>query len=246
MKQNISLSISSPCSEKWDDFTPATGGKFCGTCEKVVVDFTKMGDAEIVDFFRAKPAHTCGRFRPGQLKAYSNTAVVKINPGLTLLKAGLVSLLLVVTSKQTSAQTPSIKTNTEVVRYPDATTTERVAAGPQIIRGVVKSDEDHLPLPGVTVYLKGSTENTVTDADGRFEFPRKLEEGDVLVFNFIGLEAQEHTIPKKPTEKLEVSMLEVSMKYCELMTLGAVAVDDTYAAKPSGLRKLWAAVKELF
>ena len=242
MKENISLSISSPCSEKWDDFTPASGGKFCGSCEKIVVDFTKMGDDEIADFFRAKPTHTCGRFRPGQLKAYSNTAVVKIHPGLTLLKAGLVSLLLVMMTKQASAQTPTVKTNTEVVQSPGMTTTERTAAGPkQIIRGVVKSKEDQIPLPGVNIYLKGSEEHAITDADGQFEFPLRLKEGDVLVFNFIGLETQEHIIPKKTTEKLEVSM-----RYAELMTLGAVAVDDTYAAKPSGLRKLWAAVKELF
>lgn len=242
MKQNISLSISSPCSEKWDDFTPASGGKFCGCCQKIVVDFTKMGDAEILDFFRSKPTHTCGRFRPNQLKAYSNTAVVKINPGLTLLKAGLVSLLLVIANKQTSAQTPSVKTNTEVVQYPDTTTTERAAARPkQIIRGVVKSEDDQLPLPGVNVYLKGSTEHTITDADGRFEFPRRLKEGDVLEFNFIGFEPQEHPISRKPADKLEVSMT-----YAVLGMLGAVSVDDTYTAKPSGLRKLWAAIKSLF
>ncbi|HEY5745538.1 MAG TPA: carboxypeptidase-like regulatory domain-containing protein [Chryseolinea sp.] len=242
MKENISLSISSPCSEKWGDFTPATGGKFCGSCEKIVVDFTRMGDAEILDFFRAKPTHICGRLRPDQLKAYSNTAVIKINPGLMLLKAGLVSLLLVLMSKQASAQTPSVKINTEVVQYPDTTATARSASRPkQIIRGVVKSGEDKLPLPGVNVYLKGSTEHTITDADGRFEFPQRLKEGDVLEFNFIGFETQEHIIPRKPAEKIEVSMM-----YADLAVLGAISVDDTYTAKPSGLRKLWAAVKSVF
>lgn len=241
MKENIALSISSPCSEKWDDFTPASGGRFCGSCQKTVVDFTKMGDAEIVDFFRAKPTHTCGRFRPDQLKAYSHSPVVKINPGLTLLKAGLVSLLLVVVNKQTAAQTPSVKTNTEVVQHPDAMATERAPMKTkQIIRGIVKSDEDHLPLPGVNVYLKGSTEHTFTDADGRFEFPWKLKEGDVLVFNFIGLQTQEHVISRN-TAALEVSM---TPAYLELM--GAVAVDQTYAAEPSGLRKLWEAIKAIF
>ncbi len=242
MKENIALSISSPCSEKWDDFTAASGGRFCGSCKKVVVDFTKMGDAEIVDFFRAKPTHICGRLRPDQLKVYSNTAIVKIHPGLMLLRAGLVSLLLAVLPKQTSAQIPSVKTNTEMVQHPDTTTTEPTASRPkQIIRGVVKSEEDQLPLPGVNVYLRGSTEHTVTDADGQFEFPRRLKEGDVLEFNFIGLETQEHTIMKKFAEKLEVCM-----KYEYLGMLGAVAVDEPYREKPSGLRKLWAAVKALF
>ncbi|SHG82632.1 CarboxypepD_reg-like domain-containing protein [Chryseolinea serpens] len=241
MKENIALSISSPCSEKWNDFTAASGGRFCGSCKKVVVDFTKMGDAEIVDFFRAKPTHTCGRFRPNQLKVYPHTAVAKINPGLTLFKAGFVSLLLLMMSKQASAQVPGIKTKTEAVApCPDVPAMARKAVK-QIIRGVVKSDEDHSPLPGVNVYLKGSTEHTITDVDGRFEFPRELNAGDVQVFNFIGLETQEHVIPGNATESLEVSM---TPAYLELM--GAIAVDETYVKEPSGLRKLWLAIKAIF
>lgn len=241
MKENISLSISSPCSEKWNDFTPDSGGKFCGSCNKIVVDFTKMGDAEIVDFFRGKPTYTCGRFRPDQLKVYPNTAIVKINPGLTLLKAGFVSLLLLMMSRQASAQTPSVLTHTEILQHPDTTAERTATRAKQIIRGVVKYDDDQLPLPGVNVYLKGSDEHTITDADGQFEFPRRLKEGDVLVFNFIGFEPQERIIPRKPAEKLEVRLTSA-----DLMVMGAVAVDDTYAAKPSGLRKVWAAVKALF
>lgn len=164
-----------------------------------------------------------------------------------MLKAGLVSLLLVMMSKQTSAQTPSVKIITEVVQYPDATATEPTVVKRQIIRGIVKFDEDHLPLPGVNVYLKGSTAHTITDVDGRFEFPWKLKEGDVLVFNFIGFETQEHIVPRKAAERLEVSMpLEVSMIPEPLLVLGAVAVDETYTAKPSGLRKLWEAIKAIF
>ncbi|AYB35532.1 carboxypeptidase-like regulatory domain-containing protein [Chryseolinea soli] len=144
-------------------------------------------------------------------------------------------------SKPTSAQIPSARTNTEVVQHPEATASERAAIKEkQVIRGVVKSDEDHSPLPGVNVYLKGSMEHTFTDADGRFEFPRKLKEGDVLIFNFIGLEPQERVI-QRLTDPLEVSM---PPAYLALM--GAVAVDQTYKAKPSGVRRLWEAIKAIF
>jgi hypothetical protein len=241
MKKNISLSIASPCSEKWNDFTPASGGRFCGSCEKIVVDFTKMSDAEIFAFFSAKPAHTCGRLRPDQLKVYSNAAVLKINPGLTLLKAGLVSLLLLMMSKPASAQMPSVKANTEVVQHPD-TTAVRTKDGPkQIVRGLVKSGDDQIPLPGVNVYLKGSADHTVTDAGGQFQFPQRLKAGDVLVFSFIGMETKEHIVASKPAEKLEVCM---ANDYVGM--LGAVAIDEPYTSKPKGLHKLWVAVKSIF
>ena len=34
--------ISEPCHENWDDMTPTQQGRHCASCEKQVVDFTKM------------------------------------------------------------------------------------------------------------------------------------------------------------------------------------------------------------
>jgi hypothetical protein len=71
MKKQLTLSIPKPCSEKWDNFIPASNGRFCTSCNKIVTDFTQMSDHEIIEFFRDMPAHACGRFRPDQLKIYS-------------------------------------------------------------------------------------------------------------------------------------------------------------------------------
>ncbi|MEO6618956.1 MAG: TonB-dependent receptor [Dyadobacter sp.] len=51
------------------------------------------------------------------------------------------------------------------------------------ITGLV-TDETDSPLPGVTVQIKGTTQGTVTDTDGKFRLD--VEEGAVLVFSFIG------------------------------------------------------------
>jgi hypothetical protein len=49
--------------------TPATHGRYCGACEKVVVDFSRMSDAEVIGYFAARPSErVCGRFRPDQLE----------------------------------------------------------------------------------------------------------------------------------------------------------------------------------
>src|SRR6187402_1603316 len=116
MKSSLNLSIPTPCHEKWDNFTPVSNGRFCDSCSKVVIDFTKMSDQEILEFMQSKPAHACGRFRPNQLKIYSQTPIVKINPGLTLLKASLLSILMMLISKPASAQTANTKPQTEMVQ----------------------------------------------------------------------------------------------------------------------------------
>jgi hypothetical protein len=72
--KKMRISIENPCHEDWQAMTPETQGRFCGACEKTVVDFTTMSDAEILQYF-SKPSveKTCGRFRVEQL-AESGTA----------------------------------------------------------------------------------------------------------------------------------------------------------------------------
>ena len=245
MKPNLSLSIPTPCAEKWGNFAPAINGGFCNSCSKVVVDFTKMSDSEILNFFTAQQAHTCGRFRADQLKTYSAPALLKVTPGMKLLKVGFVSLLLLLVSKQGTAQTITTKAKMVTVQH----LLGRVAqpndapALDQIIRGTVKSSEDGSTLSGVNISLKGSAVGVVSDTNGSFEFPQQLKEGDVLVFSFIGLNTKEYSVPKKNNED---SVIVMSMQMCDMVMMGEVTIDGVYTHRSSGLRKLWSKVSGLF
>ncbi len=55
--------------------------------------------------------------------------------------------------------------------------------------GGIVTDENKLPLPGVSVIIKGGQKGTVTDIDGRFEV--KANSDQTLVFSFIGYEKKE-------------------------------------------------------
>jgi len=238
--KNLSLSIPKPCSEKWENFTSVSNGGFCSSCSKVVVDFTNMNDDAIIDFFSKKPGHACGRFRPGQLKAYAAMAPLKINPGFTLLKAGLLSLLFLLMSKQTSAQTTTPKTKTEVVDESKQRAGRNVTSvTEQTLKGIVRS-EDNEPMPGVSINLKGSTVETYADADGRFEFPQKVKEGDVITFRFIGFEPREYIVSEQTNKALEIQMV------CDITMLGELVVDEVYTTNESGFRRLWLKVKNVF
>lgn len=61
----------------------------------------------------------------------------------------------------------------------------------QVISGKV-TDEDALPLPGVSVKVRGTTTGTQTGANGSYSI--RAEKGQVLVFSFIGTIAQERTV----------------------------------------------------
>jgi TonB-dependent starch-binding outer membrane protein SusC len=63
----------------------------------------------------------------------------------------------------------------------------------RVISGKVTSTEDGSPLPGVNVLEKGTTNGTVTDADGTFSIST-TGDNPVLVFSFIGFSSQEAVV----------------------------------------------------
>ncbi|MEZ4888828.1 MAG: TonB-dependent receptor [Chitinophagales bacterium] len=63
---------------------------------------------------------------------------------------------------------------------------------PPTVSGTITSEEDGQPLIGVTVLVKGTTNGTVTDLDGKYSID--AEEGDVLVFSYISYKTQEVTV----------------------------------------------------
>ncbi|WP_437824973.1 YfbK domain-containing protein [Tenacibaculum mesophilum] len=87
-----------------------------------------------------------------------------------------------------------------------------LAAQQRTITGVV-SDESG-PLPGVTIVVKGTTNGTETDFDGRYSIT--ASEGDVLVFSFVGMKTVEEKVK-------ESSVINIIMKSDNLLEEVVVA-----------------------
>ncbi len=62
--------------------------------------------------------------------------------------------------------------------------------------------ESGLPLPGVNIAIKGTLTGTTTDLDGKYQI--QADEGDVLVFSFVGYQTQE--IPVGTQDVIDVTM----------------------------------------
>lgn len=181
-----------------------------------------MTDAEIVEFIKTKPANACGRFRHSQLKDYAITRSfdLPIKPSGMLLRAGLISLFLALINKPATAQIvkQSIKT--------EQTLAEKLKPskdGKRVISGVV-TDNDSIPMPGVNVVLAGSAVGTVTDASGRFQFPQPVEDGQVLIFSFIGYITYTHYVGFSTSDFLQVKLNSdaISLGNMRLVMMGEV------------------------
>jgi hypothetical protein len=62
----MQVRIPQPCGEDFGAMPAVSGGRYCGSCAKVITDFTKMTDAQLIDWF-AKHRGGCGTFRRDQL-----------------------------------------------------------------------------------------------------------------------------------------------------------------------------------
>lgn len=102
------------------------------------------------------------------------------------------------------------------------------------VSGTVTSAEDGTTLPGVSILVKGTTQGVSSDIDGAYRI--NVEQGDVLVFSFIGMIPQEVTVGSAST--IDVA-LEAEAKSLEEVVVvgygtqkrsdltGAVATVDT-------------------
>ncbi|MBA0882949.1 TonB-dependent receptor [Flavobacterium sp. BBQ-18] len=82
-------------------------------------------------------------------------------------------------------------------------TKQKIEQQQRTISGQV-TDENGMPLPGATVFVKGTKNSVMTDFDGKFSL--KINEGDkLLVVSFVGYEPTEVAIQNK-------SIFEISVK----------------------------------
>lgn len=84
------------------------------------------------------------------------------------------------------------------------------------VSGLVKDEQDQ-PIPGVNVLVKGTTNGTTTDVDGKFSL-QVDDESAVLVFSFIGYASQEVIVGGQTN--LNITMVQDIQSLQEVVVVG--------------------------
>lgn len=165
----MKIQIPNPCHENWNTMTPQQKGRFCGSCKKVVIDFTKMSDSEIFHHFKNYTGDTCGRFYETQL----NTELVSLKPQKSTFWSKLVvaSFTLFFVSSQNYSQ--NIFQKTQVIESNQLNNEDK---------SIQTSDNNYFQIKGkvidyskhsiseALVSIQGTNYSTITDTNGNFEF----------------------------------------------------------------------------
>ncbi|WP_171946648.1 carboxypeptidase-like regulatory domain-containing protein [Flaviramulus basaltis] len=235
MKQ-FNLTISKPCSEKFNQFKTTESGAFCNSCKKEVIDFRNMSDEKLMEYFKNRQRNTCGYFKISQIKEYSHATELKKTAKFKYLRIIGFAFFSAISLHNLQAQENEPKTEVvETTKKEKKDQVKKEVNQEGLLTGVV-SDETG-PLPGANILLKGTMIGTATNFDGEFEFPKVLKEGDILVFSFLGFETQTVVIEKNQ------KVLNINMSGDDsLVLMGKVAVNEVYKSK----RTLWQKIKGIF
>lgn len=202
MSKSILLNIPEPCHENWQQMTPLEQGRFCGSCQKIVVDFSVMTDKEVLDYFSKASQHVCGRFSSDQLnKEITVTPAKKRVTWLYVWNLILATLLMTKTYAQGKPQIkkPAPKTTIcekrtmgEIVQWPEPAD----AIIPVNMKGMVLDAQTNQPVSGVSIYVKGTQNGTMADSEGKFLLRAEKKAVLELEVSSIGYETQTITLDK--------------------------------------------------
>lgn len=204
MPRATTLTIPQPCHESWAAMTPTAQGRHCAACQKTVVDFTTLSDAEILALLLQNRGGTCGRFKAGQLDRPLLPLALAPARRWQAWAAALATVLglrelLATGAKAQQAPTEQTARRAVDTRHHKQAAAEKAVTRISSIQGRVSDASTNEGLPGVTVLIPGSTTGTSSNLDGTFELALPeayaTQESVGLEFHYLGYAAEQRLVP---------------------------------------------------
>lgn len=231
-----SIQINKPCHEKWEGMTDTAGGKYCSSCQKNVVDFSKLSNEQILAYLSQSDS-VCGKFDKSQLYSLNLYLSHNKNQKSVFKNWGFAAMLIGMLPFAAAEAKPK---PVYEQRQPEfkAAPIETDSLTYHIIRGIVKDDTS--AIQGAVIKVEGTNLGTITNKDGYFEL-RVPDNAKKLIVQFIGYESKEVKIRKKKKSEYHIQ-LSVSLN-----VLGEIAITrDSSMPLQARLVKSFNVVKSIF
>ncbi|MCK8492209.1 hypothetical protein M0L20_10145 [Spirosoma sp. RP8] len=183
---SFSVQIPQPCHERWSEMQPDERGRFCASCQKLVIDYTAFSDQELIKLLSKPLATNCGRFRDDQLNRPLVPATKGARPVwrhwlslLTMSLFGWQAARAQVNQRRILSQPATVYQAAEKPVVSIRAIPVRSTLGPStkwVVRGrIMRNDSSGtlLPVSGAYVSVSRSGERWVTQSDdtGAFSLP---------------------------------------------------------------------------
>ncbi len=163
----IIIQIPEPCSQDFSKMHQLPGGRYCGQCERTVVDFREMSDQEIVRIYTQREGRVCGIFKGHQLSRPLALPQPRQESKKWVALAALSSTLLL--SNPANGQTVTDNKASFIANQ----SKESEHQNPDILENMVTIDgwvfgDNDEPIPFASILLANGN-GTATDFDGYFK-----------------------------------------------------------------------------
>lgn len=159
------------------------------------------------------------------LTAVNAESAVKAVIGNRPLTYKVVGDKFIIVSKGTSHHktTPSNETQEVAQKYEEVANSRVQQMGKKVTGKVV--DENHQPLPGVSVKCGNGRMGTYTDMNGEFTFTLPETPGQYLTFSYIGMQQQKVKLSSKTAKTLMIVMHDDASSLDEVVVTGYQVLD---------------------
>ncbi|ALD22076.1 hypothetical protein AM218_13715 [Hymenobacter sp. DG25A] len=218
--------------------TPAGQGRHCAACDKVVVDFTRMTDAEVVAWLQRQSGNSCGQGRADQLER-PLLAAVSIPRWRTWLTTAVtvsgISLVLAPNARAQQIEQPkqtalASQVTTEVMEQ------DSILESSILITGRVIDASTGQGFPGAVVLVYKTNHGVSTNQDGTFNLhiPTPVTPGLKLEFSAIGYLREQRSL-----SEIQKGFIEVSLSVDPRPLLGVIVVGAHDTSHWYSPRSLW-------
>ncbi|MFD1757344.1 hypothetical protein ACFSC6_19190 [Rufibacter sediminis] len=223
---------------------PEFQGRFCQNCQKTVVDFTAMTDAEVIAWLTKQSGNGCGRFRDDQLnREFRTKASSKKKWTLPALILGLATWL---TARPTAAQQIQQR-STEIELLP----TPRLLLSPTVPAQDSTSIRGNI-LAGTSAIIRlNDSVETMADALGNFHLPFSKTiplEKQWLVISAIGYQTQRFCLSElENLQAIRVALLTEKAVHNEFQgVLGGISVSGLPVKDNSFPKNVFYRIEDFF
>jgi hypothetical protein len=184
----IKIKIAEPCRENWDKMLEEERGRFCLSCQKAVVDFSRMTSQDIIHYFEQNAGKkVCGRIAVHQHDSPISNYTKVITPWFNRYVAGF--LMALGFYNPSKAQTTNTVTERHMIKGDVAVTPASLSNKKLIINGRVLDHSTKKPIKGAIVSIDGSDIKVTTNKNGAYAItvPQRLQTSALqLVISYPG------------------------------------------------------------
>jgi hypothetical protein len=192
----LRIQIAEPCHENWNKMLEEEKGKFCLSCQKTVVDFSRMTNEQIINYFEQNAGKsTCGRIAKHQHDTPISNYRKVVTPWFNKYVAGFFMALGFY--HPSKGQTVTLQQEHHMMKGQIAIKNPSMPVDKKlVINGRVLDSKTNKGIRGVEITVAGSEIVATSDKNGNYsiEIPSRLQnESLYLIVNHTNYMYQEIT-----------------------------------------------------